>query len=239
VRNLIAALQFLTALPLPIKVDAADFAASMRWFPMAGLVVGGAVAGAAWMGMRVDLWLGALLALIAWVMITGALHLDGLGDIADAAGAEHGGNGHDRDRFDAVLADPHIGSFGVIAIGLQLVTKLILLRLTLETAPLWALAIIPALARTGPLVWTLLLPPLHKGLGTLFRSRLNWYQAIYWMIGIVIATWFAPPLGIVFILFVLWAYWVRYKIGGISGDSHGAGVELVESWLLLAMLCLS
>ena len=235
-KKLIAALQFLTTLPLPsVKVDEADFAASMRWFPVAGLVVGGAIAGAAWIGMRVDLWLGALLALAAWVMITGALHLDGLGDIADAAGAAHG----DNKRLSVVLADPHIGSFGVVAIGLQLVTKLILLRLALETALLWTLVIIPALARTGPLVWTLLLPPLHKGLGTTFRSRMNWYQGIFWLIGIAIAAWFAPPLGTVFGLFALWAYWVRYKIGGISGDGHGAGIELVESGLLLAMICLS
>ena len=237
-KRLVLALQFLTRLPLPaIKADATDFAASMRWFPCAGLVIGGAVAGAAWAGMRVDPWLGALLALIMWVVITGALHLDGLGDIADAAGAAHGDG--DRDRLSQLLADPHIGSFGVVTIGLQLLTKLILLRLALETAPLWTLAIIAALARIGPLVWTLFLPPLHKGLGSKFRGLIAWHHLLFWMFAALIAIWFAPPLAVCFGLFVLWGFWIRHKIGGISGDGHGAGIELVESGLLLAMIILS
>ncbi|MEH6758432.1 MAG: adenosylcobinamide-GDP ribazoletransferase [Parasphingorhabdus sp.] len=235
-KRLVLALQFLTSLPLPsVKADAVDFAASMRWFPVAGLAIGGAVAGAAWIGMRIDLWLGALLALIAWVAITGALHLDGLGDIADAAGAAHG----DRDRLSEVLEDPHIGSFGVVAIGLQLMTKFVLLRLTLEDIPLWILLVIASLARIGPLVWTLFLPPLHEGLGSKFRSEIAWPHVTVWMLVASIVVWFAPPLGVCFGLFALWGLWIRRKIGGISGDGHGAGIELVESGLLLAMIGLS
>ncbi|MFM9449620.1 adenosylcobinamide-GDP ribazoletransferase, partial [Streptomyces acidiscabies] len=78
-----------------------------------------------WLGAQRDPWAGALFALVGWVGVTGALHLDGLGDMADAAGAAHG----DRARLSAVLADPHIGSFGVVAIALQLLAKLVLLRL--------------------------------------------------------------------------------------------------------------
>ena len=85
-KPLLLALQFLTRLPLPmIPADEADFGRAIRWFPVAGLVVGGAVAGAAWVGLHRDAWLAALLALAAWTAITGALHLDGLGDVADAA----------------------------------------------------------------------------------------------------------------------------------------------------------
>ena len=124
-KGLIVALQFLTRLPMPrITVSSDEFAASMRWFPAAGLVVGAIVAGAAWAGARLDSWTGALLALTAWVLVTGALHLDGLGDVADASGAAH----KDKQRLLAVLADPHIGSFGVTAIALQLLAKLVLLH---------------------------------------------------------------------------------------------------------------
>lgn len=235
-KRLVLALQFLTCLPLPaVKADDTDFAASMRWFPFAGLIVGVAVAGAAWAGMQVDLWLGALLALIMWVVITGALHLDGLGDIADAAGAAHA----DNKRLSAVLVDPHIGSFGVVAIGLQLISKLLLLRLALETTPLWILATIPVLARIGPLAWTLCLPPLHEGLGSKFRSQIAWHHLILWALVVLVAAWFAPPLGVCFVLFALWGFWIKHRIGGISGDSHGAGIELVESGLLVAMIYLT
>ena len=93
-RGFIIALQFLTRLPMPtplrtIVVDDAAFARSMRWFPAVGLVIGAAVAGAAWAGALVDHRLGALAALIVWVGVTGALHLDGLADLADASGAAH------------------------------------------------------------------------------------------------------------------------------------------------------
>ena len=89
-KPLLLALQFMTRLPLPaIAADEADFGRAIRWFPAAGLVVGSAVAAAAWAGLHRDTWLAALLALAAWIAITGALHLDGLGDIADAAGAAH------------------------------------------------------------------------------------------------------------------------------------------------------
>jgi cobalamin synthase len=60
---------------------------------------------------------------VVWVGITGALHLDGLGDMADA-GAAH----KDPARITAVLADLHIGSFGVVAIALQLIAKLVLIH---------------------------------------------------------------------------------------------------------------
>ena len=85
-KSLILAIQFMTRLPLPaVAANEKDFAQAIRWFPMAGIFIGLCVAGAAWAGQRHDPWTGALAALLVWVAITGALHLDGLGDIADAA----------------------------------------------------------------------------------------------------------------------------------------------------------
>src|SRR3546814_12843445 len=87
-KGLIVAIQFLTRLPTPrIAVSAGEFAASMRWFPAVGLMVGALVAGAGWAGARIAPWTGSLAALIVWVAVTGALPLDGLGELADATGA--------------------------------------------------------------------------------------------------------------------------------------------------------
>ena len=232
-RRLIVALQFMTGLPLPpVAASEADFAGAIRWFPAAGLVVGGVATGAGRIGLAIDPWAGALLALIGWVAVTGALHLDGLGDIADAAGAAHG----DRARLSAVLADPHIGSFGVVAIVLQLLAKLVLLRLALVAAPWWVLIAVPALARIGPLVWALSLPPLHEGLGTRFRGAIGWHHVAICSVPLAIAARFAPGLCIGALGIPLWGLWLRARIGGISGDGHGAGVELVESACLLGLV---
>lgn len=231
-KRLVLALQFMTRLPLP-KVDASeeDFIRIMRWFPATGLVVGLGVAGAAWAGEHIDPWAGALYGLVAWVGITGALHLDGLGDIADAAGAAHKG----RDRLSAVLADPHIGSFGVVAIALQLLAKLVLLHEVLGYAPLWVLVLVPVVARIGPLIWTLLLPPLHEGLGSRFRAGTHWWQVAVWAVLLTPAAFFVPGLSAGIAIILLWGWWLRTRIGGISGDGHGAGIELTETMLLCAL----
>lgn len=235
-RGLVLALQFLTRLPLPaVRVDAGDFAKSMRWFPVAGLAVGGVVAGGWWLGGFLgDRWLAALLGLAAWVGVTGALHLDGLGDVADGAGAAH----KDRARLSAVMADPHLGSFAVVAIGLQLLAKLVLLH-ALEPGQVWALLLVAPLARIAPLAWTLALPPLHEGLGSRFRSAVNaWHLGLWGMMAMALGLLVAPPLLTLFLAVPAWGYWLHRKIGGISGDGHGAGIEVVETLLLLALVVL-
>lgn len=232
-KPLILALQFMTRLPLPaMAAEPQDFARAIRWFPAAGLVIGLCLASAAWLGLHRDPWLGALLALGSWAALTGALHLDGLGDIADAAGAAHA----DRSRISAVLADPHIGSFGVTAIVMQLLAKLVLLRLALDASSLAAIALLPAAARIGPLVWILTLPPLHPGLGSRFGAGAHWSVAVAWLAGLFVAACFAGPALLAALpAFILWRWWLRSRIGGISGDGHGAGIELAETAMLAAL----
>ena len=235
-RRLVLAFQLMTCLPLPpIKADEADFAAAIRWFPATGLVVGGAAAGALWLGSRVDPWAGALLGLMAWVAMTGALHLDGLGDIADAAGAAHG----DRSRISQVLADPHLGSFGVTAIALQLIAKLVLLRILIDQSPAWWLIGVAMAARIGPLCWARWLPPLHDGLGSRFRQGVGRVHLLAWSGAAMMAALWMPGLLATMLLIPAWALWLRARIGGISGDGHGAGIEIGESVLLSALILTS
>jgi adenosylcobinamide-GDP ribazoletransferase len=235
-KSLILALQFLTRLPMPrVTASEQDFARSMRWFPAAGLVIGGLVAAAGWAGARLDPWTGALAALAAWVMVTGALHLDGLSDLADAVGAAH----KDRERFLAVLADPHVGSFGVVAILLQLLAKLVLLHGLIDARLLLPIALVPFAARTGPLVWTRWLPPLHAGLAARFTSAIGLQHIAFWSVLLGAASFLAPGLLAAPGLIAGWAFWLKRRIGGISGDGHGAGIEVIETGLLLALLIAS
>lgn len=232
-KGLIVAIQFLTRLPTPrINVSDADFAASMRWFPAVGLIVGGFVCAGGWAGGWIDPWTGALAALLAWVVVTGALHLDGLGDIADASGAAH----KDRDRLLAVLADPHAGSFAVVAIALQLLAKLVLLHAVIESGQTAAIALVPFAARLGPLGWTRWLPSLHQGLAARFRDAVRPVDLAIWLVALAVAIWFVPALLATLLLVPLWAWWLLGRIGGISGDGHGAGIELVETGQLLALV---
>ena len=231
-RRLILAFQFLTRLPLPaVAAQADDFAASIRWFPAVGIVIGLLVTAAAWAGTMIGEWTGALAALAVWTWITGALHLDGLGDIADAAGAAHKG----KDDILAVLRDPHAGSFAIVAIMMQLIAKLVLLHHLIMTDALFALAPIPFAARIAPLCWARWLPPLHEGLGSRFRHAVRTIDLIVWAL-VLIATTVMLSLSLSLLPFatLVWGLWIRRRIGGISGDGHGAGIELTETALLLA-----
>ena len=232
-KGLLIAVQFLTRLPTPrITVTGDEFAASMRWFPAVGLIVGALVTGAGWVGGRIDPWTGALFALLVWVVVTGALHLDGLGDIADASGAAH----KDRERLLAVLGDPHAGSFAVVAIALQLLAKLVLLRALIDGESFIAIALISFAARIGPLIWSRALPDLHAGLGSRFRNVVRPVDFAIWSALLLTAAWASPSLLAAPLVFLLWGWWLKRKIGGISGDGHGAGIELGESALLAAAL---
>lgn len=232
-KGLILALQFMTRLPSPsLAVSKQDFANCIRWFPAVGLIIGAFLVAAAWAGLWISNWLAALAALILWVAISGALHLDGLGDIADASGAAH--KEQDKERLLAVLADPHVGSFGVTAIALQLIAKLVLLQQLLGHRAFIPLLLIPFAARIGPLLWSRILPSLHAGLGDIFHSAArSWHLWLWGLIGLALSplspSLFAAPFAL-----LIWAAWIKRRIGGISGDGHGAGIELCETLLLLA-----
>lgn len=235
-RSLILAVQFLTRLPTPqLKTfDPAWLADSARWFGVVGGLIGGLVAATAWLGGQVDPWLGALLALGLWTWVTGALHLDGLSDLADGLGAAH----RDPERFLAVLKDPHVGNFGVVALVLALVGKLVLLMLAVKLAVPWAgLVLLPAWARLGAIVWSATIPPLAAGSGERFAWRTDWWAfGLSCIVLAALSAWFAPSLLLAPLLWWAWRGFLLQRLGGMSGDCLGAGIELSEISLLLALV---
>ncbi|RMB55130.1 cobalamin-5'-phosphate synthase [Sphingomonas sp. PP-CE-3A-406] len=229
-KRLVVAFGFLTRLPMPrIDVGAEDFATAIRFYPIVGLAIGALVAAAGWLGALVDPWTGACAALLTWIAVTGALHLDGLADLADGLGAAHG----DRTRLLAVMADPHIGSFGVVAIAGQMLAKLVLLH---AVGASWALIVVPFAARMGPLVWARLLPPLRPGgLGAAVADAVRGRDLLGWGLLLALAASAVPALVALPLLVLGVATWLRRTLGGVTGDAHGAGIEIVETGLLVAL----
>ena len=230
-KRLVVAFGFLTRLPMPrVEAGANDFAAAIRCYPLVGLAIGVLVAAAGWAGASIDPWTGACAALLMWIAVTGALHLDGLADLADGLGAAHG----DRTRLLAVMADPRIGSFGVVAIVSQMIAKLVLLHAIGLTA-WWMVILVPFAARMGPLAWAVLLPPLRAGgLGAAVAGAVRSRDLVGWGLLLALAAVAVPALLGVPLLILAVAAWLRRKLGGVTGDAHGAGIELVETGVLLA-----
>mgnify|MGYP000745242618 FL=1 len=235
VRGLTLALQFLTRLPTPQVEDfrAEDLSRSADWFPLVGLLIGGCVATGVWAGGHGTPWIGALAGLVIWVWITGALHIDGLGDVADALAAAH----RTPERFLEVLRDPHIGAFGAIAIVLLLMAKLVLLAEISHSSTLVALVLVPAWARWGTLVWSSTVPPLASGTGERFSWRISQLSTIAQGIGLaLLSIWLAPALlSALIVVPALSLYW-RMRLGGITGDCLGASVEVTEALLLVGVV---
>ena len=232
-KRLLLAIGFLTRLPIPsFASNADDFAAAIRWYPVVGLIVGALVAAAGWMGALIDPWVGALAALGFWVMVTGALHLDGLADVSDGIGAAHG----NRDRLLAVMADPQVGSFGVVAIVLQLLAKLVLLHAL--SGDWMALVLVPFAARIGPLAWARWLPALKPGLGASVARAVRKRDILGWALVLAGACVGVPALIAAPVLMLAVGMWFRSRLGGVTGDAHGAGIEVVETGLLLAVVAI-
>ncbi len=227
------ALQFLTRLPTPPTPGFKPqlLRESARWFPMVGLVVGAVLALLLGGASALHPALAGWLALLAWVWITGGLHLDGLADLADGLGAAH----RDPARLLAVMKDPHLGSFGVLALLMQCSGKGVLLFLLAGQQQWLALCLIPAWARLGPLYWQSL-PPLAAG-GEAFAWQLQpWARRLWlWML-LGVSVWVCPALLLAPGWMLLWRQWLLKKLGGVSGDCLGAGIEVLELALLLSVV---
>jgi adenosylcobinamide-GDP ribazoletransferase len=222
--------------------SAEELSRSSAWFPLVGLAIGVVVSVIMFVCAQRSAAVAAALGLLAWVWLTGALHLDGLADLSDALAASH----RDARRFFAVLADPHLGAFGVVSVVLVLILKLTGLAqlsvptsLTLPLMPvptLLALPLIPAWARLGPLAWSRWLKPLKPGQGERFAWHLNVGWIVFWVVILLGASAvLAPILCIAPVVIAAWGGWLKWRLGGTTGDCLGAGVEITEVVLLYAL----
>jgi adenosylcobinamide-GDP ribazoletransferase len=232
-RGLRLATQFLTRVPVPPVEDfsADELSRSSAWFPFIGLAIGAVVALTVWVGSYRNSALGAAIGLVAWVWMTGALHLDGLADLSDALAAAH----RDPLKFFAILADPHLGTFGVVSIVLVLILKATGLA-QLPAAALLALALVPAWARLGPLAWSRWLQPLKPGQGERFAWHLHIGWIVCWTVLLLAASAaLAPVLCLAPLVIAGWGGWLKWRLGGTTGDCLGAGIEITELVLLYAL----
>ena len=115
------ALGFLTRIPVPLKGEpqAGEQGQSMLFYPLVGLVIGLGMMFLAWLLGSTSATVSAALLLLFWVLVTGALHLDGLADSVDAWLGSHG----DRERALAIMKDPASGPAAVVVLVVVLLIK--------------------------------------------------------------------------------------------------------------------
>jgi adenosylcobinamide-GDP ribazoletransferase len=149
-KSLALAFAFMTRLPIPIrfKTEAKDFGWMPLFFPLTSLAVGFSMAVAYSLFLWLDLNIIAVIsALIVQVVITGALHVDGFIDCADAFFG-----GMTKEKRLAILKDSHVGALGIIAaIFLFFVKAGLLLEFNIEAQMVWILLLLPVAGKI-PLV---------------------------------------------------------------------------------------
>lgn len=240
-RSLRIAVQFLTRIPVPplSAVNDDEVGRSILWYPVVGLMIGGALLTLWSVTNSISPLLRAALILAAWVLITGALHLDGLADSADAW---LGGLG-DRERTLAIMKDPYSGPGAVTTLIVVLIVKFAVLDTLVAEGQWMALVVAPLLGRTALPLLFLTTPYVRpSGLGAVLASHLPRRSAIVILFATVLVVLFALGrrgfwlLLLSAVLFVVIRRFMLQRIGGTTGDTAGSLVELLELVSLLTMI---
>jgi adenosylcobinamide-GDP ribazoletransferase len=235
------ALGFLTRLP----VGAPGSLAAAAWaFPVVGLLVGLVAA----MAYQAALWLSlpplaaAILAVTAGLLVTGALHEDGLADLADGFGG-----GRDRAAKLAIMRDSRIGSFGVLALLLSVLLRVA--ALAALPSPGWTAAALiagHALSRAPLPAVMLLLPPARAdGLAVAAGRPAPGGTAAAALIGLaagLLALGLSGGLAgaaVAAVAALGLSALARRQIGGQTGDVLGAVQQVAEAGVLLAVAAMA
>ena len=243
-RAAVAAVTFLTRVPLGrrIEVDATDVGRGAVLFPLVGAGIG-ALAGLAAAGLE-----GPLPALVAGglgvavaAVLTGALHLDGLADTADALGAAT------RDRALEIMRDSRVGAFGVAAVALALLVEAATLGALADVGNAVAgFAVAGALSRAAPAPLAAVLPYARApgGPGSVLSGRVAAVPAavacvLAGLIAVLLLGWDGVVLaGAAAGIAVVCGVGSRLWLGGVTGDTLGATVQLAEITVLIVLLAL-
>jgi len=234
-RALLIALQFLTILPVRLQGEftAQDIGRSLLFYPVVGLLIGIVLSLLGWNLTSQSPMVSAILVLAVWVTITGALHIDGLADSADAW---LGGIG-DKAKTLSIMKDPAAGPIAVVTIVLVLLIKFVMLTVLLAEQNWWALIWSVILARTAlPLLFLTTDYVRPHGLGSILKQQQSGVHTRRLMLLIGVLALFSVGLfSLLFglLVFLLLRYLMERRLNGFTGDTAGAMVELLEAALLI------
>jgi adenosylcobinamide-GDP ribazoletransferase len=233
VRGFLGAVSLLTR--VPARADAST-ERSIPWLPLVGALIGACCAGV-YAAARPALPSGAAatLAVAAGVLLTGALHEDGLADTADGFGT-----GADRERTLEILKDPRHGTYGVLAIVLSVAARIAAVAGMDPAGAAVALPAAHALGRTATVGLMWILPSANAtGLGGRYAAGVERRRVLAAAASAVavaaglLGLWGLGALAVAMVASAGVGALAMRKIGGITGDVLGAAEQVVEIAVLL------
>ncbi|MBU0547579.1 MAG: adenosylcobinamide-GDP ribazoletransferase [Candidatus Omnitrophica bacterium] len=238
--NFLLAVQFLTILPLKIRnFNDKKMAWALIYFPVVGLFIGSMLLGLNTLLsiLGISPAVANIILVIVLIILTGGMHLDGLADTADAFLS-----GKAKKEMLEIMRDSHVGVMGVLALISIILLKIGLLSSVYVAVKPVALILMCILSRWSVVLIMYLFPyARQEGKARLFIQGMNSKIFILSTIVVVICSfliWYIPGL-IALSLAALCAYaigkFVSRKIGGVTGDTLGATIELTEIATLLTV----
>ena len=239
-RRFLIAVGYFTRLPIPAWVgwSASELNRATRYFPLVGLLVGGACAATLWSALRC--WppgVAVLLAMLASLLLTGAFHEDGLADSADGFGG-----GWEKTRVLSIMKDSRIGTYGAAALVLALQLKYATLT-ALGAGALLALPLVHAASRVPPLLIMAFMAYVREDDSSRAKPVAEGLGVTEWLTGSLLGLaplgvamtmhWITPAraiglLGAIALAGLLCARYFKGRIGGYTGDALGAAQQVCE-----------
>ncbi|TYZ25054.1 adenosylcobinamide-GDP ribazoletransferase [Selenomonas ruminis] len=241
-RSFVLLLQFFTRLPLPWQIPFQEgmLSRAIIWLPLVGLVIGGINALAYMLGsVMAGPVAGVFFAMGANLFLTGAFHLDGLADTCDGIYSSR-----KRERMLEIMKDSRLGTNGACALLLVFLARYHGLLLLPENLLPLVIVLMPLSARACNPLLMLASYARKEGLGNLFIGKITWGRALV-SVGIGALLVFALTANLwllaAYLLLAVWqrlfTHYITGILGGMTGDTLGAGDELSEI-IFLGLCCL-
>ncbi|HEY7638714.1 MAG TPA: adenosylcobinamide-GDP ribazoletransferase [Steroidobacteraceae bacterium] len=242
IRLLLTAVQYFTRIRVPAWVGHAQeqLAGAVRYFPAIGLIVGASGAATLWLAAQaLPAPLPAILSTVVTMLMTGAIHEDGLADTCDGLGG-----GATRERALEIMKDPRIGVFGALALVLILLLKISALSLM----PVWTAMAALVGAHAFSRFCAVLFSFTGRYVGSATRSRAAPVVRRVRIVDVLIAALFGLPalvlsgraalvaMVVALALLGLLVRWCVQRIGGYTGDTLGAAQQITETGFYVALL---
>lgn len=238
-KQFLFAYAFLTIIPGlgKIEIKPEDTGKSTLFYPIVGMTIGFGLYPISLLRALTPLTLAVLMCIYI-LIFSRALHADGLIDTID--GFLSGKRG--PDLILSVMRDSRLGALGFIgAFSLYLVKICMFYEILIRTDSfIFLLVAVPALSRGGVALAGCMFPYAGgEGLGKEFVASIGIPQAVFSFLFMLLFSFskdnhlsiLSAPLVALF--WVLWGFLCRGKIGGITGDTIGAGIELAEVFGLI------
>ena len=236
IKQLIILIQFMTRIPVFVNVeyDEEKLGKSIKYFPLVGAIIGIFLYGINILAgkITVNRQIAAIIIIIAEIFITGLIHIDGLADTADGLFSYA-----EKEKILEIMKDSRVGTNGAVALILYFMTKVILLS---EIRPEYII-LYPVISRLSTSI--------NAGLGEYARkngmsneiiAKNGKKEAVISIIITMILSFIILKVkGLIILIFailfiLLLMKGVKRKIGGITGDTMGASLELTSILVLLA-----